>query len=79
MAQNTYEFKLVATHGRMHTFEYFFNGALVDYTRGFGDTAEDALDDAKCSIYGDDGMPLFRFPHVIYHHAHCRHYAAFMQ
>ena len=58
----TNTFKLVARHGKMFTFERAVNGKPTDYLRGFGETENEALDDARSELVDEDGMLMYRAP-----------------
>lgn len=58
----TNTFKLVATHGNMFTFERSVNGKPTDFLRGFGANEQEALEDARSELVGEDGMLLYRAP-----------------
>lgn len=58
----TNTFKLAARHGNMFTFERSVNGTPTDYLRGFGDTEQIALEDARSELVDESGMLMYRKP-----------------
>lgn len=55
-------FKLAARHGNMFTFERSVNGKPTDYLRGFGETEQIALDDARSELVDEAGQLMYRAP-----------------
>lgn len=56
----TNTFKLVARHGNMFTFERSVDGTPTDYLRGFGESEQVALDEARSELVDESGKLMYR-------------------
>ena len=58
----TNTFNLEARHGNMFTFLRSVDGKPTDFLRGFGETEQIALDDARSELVDEDGQLMYRAP-----------------